>query len=63
MARSLSGEWFLWYDFTPEDKLGVNANPALIPRADSTSYPGVNVSALPIGRFSGDLHWLVLGDH
>lgn len=21
------------------------------PRADSTSYPGVNVSALPIGRF------------
>ncbi|MDC0712740.1 DNRLRE domain-containing protein [Stigmatella sp. ncwal1] len=26
-----SGEWFLWYNLTPEDKLGVNANPALIP--------------------------------
>ncbi|WP_158625225.1 CBM96 family carbohydrate-binding protein [Corallococcus terminator] len=26
-----SGEWFLWYNLTPEDKLGVNSNPALIP--------------------------------
>ncbi|WXH32034.1 hypothetical protein WA016_06015 [Myxococcus stipitatus] len=34
-----------------------------IPGADSTSYPGVNVSVLSIGRFSGDLHWPVLGDH
>ncbi|MCY0996231.1 hypothetical protein OWM54_03680 [Myxococcus sp. MISCRS1] len=42
---------------------GVRAEDVAIPQADSTSYPGVNVSALPFGRFSGDLHWPVLGDH
>ncbi|RJS27415.1 hypothetical protein DRW03_03355 [Corallococcus sp. H22C18031201] len=25
------GEWFLWYDYTPVDKLGVNSSPLLIP--------------------------------
>ncbi|NOJ96329.1 DNRLRE domain-containing protein [Corallococcus coralloides] len=30
-ASSTVGEWFLWYDFTPEDKRGVNSNAALIP--------------------------------
>ncbi|MFY2558760.1 DNRLRE domain-containing protein [Corallococcus terminator] len=28
---STLGEWFLWYNNTPEDKLGVNASPALVP--------------------------------
>lgn len=30
-AASTAGEWFLWYDLTPEDKLGVNSNAALVP--------------------------------
>ncbi|NNC14913.1 DNRLRE domain-containing protein [Corallococcus exiguus] len=30
-AATPVGEWFLWYDFTPEDKRGINSNAALIP--------------------------------
>ena len=30
-AATPVGEWFLWYDYTPVDKLGVNSNAALIP--------------------------------
>ncbi|CAM4391073.1 DNRLRE domain-containing protein [Corallococcus exiguus] len=30
-AATPVGEWFLWYDYTVEDKRGVNSNAALIP--------------------------------
>lgn len=30
-AATPVGEWFLWYDFTPVDKWGINSNAALIP--------------------------------
>ncbi|RKI47813.1 DNRLRE domain-containing protein [Corallococcus sp. AB049A] len=30
-AATTVGAWFLWYNSTPEDKLGVNSNAALVP--------------------------------